>query len=232
MQLTIRCRVLTVVMGSALAVLLAVSGAQQDKSPDPHATGKIVVPVGASEVTYCTGCHQTGCPVAHPELVKLTWQAAGRTVLGTSGEVTCGTCHARGFKHRSDAFLARDQKGLCNGCHNGVHSISNMHSSTKDCESCHIKPQVQLAHLSPVETKAMRSDINADCIKCHYDGPITHPINVPNNKKKAPDLPLSPNGNITCVTCHVGHRQQDKFGNMLRKDNRRGGLCNSCHDDL
>jgi predicted CXXCH cytochrome family protein len=57
-------------------------------------------------------------------------------------------------------------------------------------------------------------------------------VGVPNKKKKAADLPLSPEGNITCVTCHIGHKQQDRFGMMLRKDNRRGGLCNSCHDDL
>ncbi len=78
----------------------------------------------------------------------------------------------------------------------------------------------------------MKTGIDTECIRCHYDGPVTHPVGIPNTKKQAPDLPLSADGKITCVTCHVGHSQQDRFGMLLRKDNRKGGLCLSCHDDL
>jgi predicted CXXCH cytochrome family protein len=74
--------------------------------------------------------------------------------------------------------------------------------------------------------------MNRECLRCHFDGPITHPLGIPNKFKKAPDLPLSSDGNITCVTCHFGHDQQNKYGNLLRKDNKHGGLCLSCHDDL
>src|SRR5215472_10936891 len=88
------------------ALLLLAAGQESGGKSDPHATGKIVVPAGASEVAYCNGCHKQGCPAPHPELVKMTWAAQGRAVLGVQGEVTCGTCHTRGFRHRSDSFLA------------------------------------------------------------------------------------------------------------------------------
>lgn len=214
-------------------IVLVVAGAQGGPAKaDPHAAGKVSVPAGASEVTYCRTCHADGCSVPHPELVRLTWPARGRVVLGVQGEVTCGTCHTRGFRHRSDAFLARDQKGLCNQCHYDAHALSNAHESGQRCEDCHTRAKDVLAHASPVETHAMRTDVDAECLRCHYDGPVTHPISVPNTKKKAPDLPLSSDGKITCVTCHVGHHDRDRFGVMLRKDNRHGGLCLSCHDDL
>jgi hypothetical protein len=233
MRLGRNCSALLVTHGLLIVLLIVLAAAQPPSSPpDPHASGKIVVPPNTSEIAYCDGCHTKGCPMPHKEGVTLDWAATGRVVLGVNGEITCGTCHTRGFRHASDAFLARDQRGLCNVCHCGAHSIPNLHSGTQSCDACHFLAQAKFAHATPEETTAMKGDIDADCMRCHYDGPITHPINVPNSKKKAKDLPLSPDGKITCVTCHIGHKQQDRFGSMLRKDNRRGGLCNSCHDDL
>jgi predicted CXXCH cytochrome family protein len=223
--------------GAALAalitgLLLLATAQEPDKKADPHATGKVNLPAGASEVAYCAGCHKTGCPVPHPELVKMTWPAQGRAVLGVQGEITCGSCHTRGFRHRADAFLARNQKGLCGNCHYGAHALSNAHSSGKRCETCHTKSEAQLAHATPVEVRQLKTAVDSECLRCHYSGPVTHPIGVPNTKKKAPDLPLSADGKITCITCHVGHKDADRFGVLLRKDNRKGGLCLSCHDDL
>jgi predicted CXXCH cytochrome family protein len=216
---------------SAASLLLAVAQGPVTLA-DPHAAGKINLPAGASEVAYCTSCHRTGCPVPHPELVRQTWAPNGRVVLGVQGEVTCGTCHTRGFRHRADAFLARDEKGLCLTCHNGDHTISDAHTSNQGCEACHAESAPRLAHATPVETRMLKAGIGTECLRCHYDGPVTHPTGIPNTKKKAPDLPLSADGKITCVTCHIGHKQNDRFGAMLRKDNRRGSLCLSCHDDL
>lgn len=233
MRLPIQGTLPSVLLAVLLTGLLLFAAAQDSGTKaDPHATGKIVVPAGASEVAYCISCHKSGCPVPHPELVKMTWTANGRVVLGVHGEITCGSCHTRGFRHRSDAFLARDQKGLCNNCHFGAHALSNAHTSGRPCESCHTKPQSVLAHVTPVEARTMKVGVDTECLRCHYDGPVTHPVGIPNTKKQAPDLPLSADGKITCITCHIGHSQQDRFGMLLRKDNRRGGLCLSCHDDL
>ncbi|HEV2473311.1 MAG TPA: cytochrome c3 family protein [Chthonomonadales bacterium] len=219
--------------GAWSLVILAAALAQPPPArTDPHRSGAISLPAGASEVAYCDGCHKTGCPTQHPELTKLAWPASGRVYLGVYGEITCSTCHKPGFRHASDAYRARDQRGLCQTCHTGAHALSDAHNSGQKCIACHVVDQAELARSSPAEAAQMRPSADDDCIRCHYDGPITHPVGIPNTKKKAPDLPLGPGGVITCVTCHIGHKQQDRFGLLLRKDNRRGGLCLSCHDDL
>jgi predicted CXXCH cytochrome family protein len=218
-----------VVPAAIIASILAAGGAG-DQS-DPHSTGKLVAPAGANEVAYCDSCHKTGCPAPHPEGVRLTWAARGRTVLDAAGNLTCGSCHTRRFRSRENAFLARDQKGLCEDCHFAAHAVSNVHTISRNCGACHAHP-VAAGQPGSALVRAMQANVDSECRRCHYDGPITHPVGVPNSKDKAPDLPLAANGAITCVTCHVGHQQEDKFGSLLRADNRRGGLCLKCHDDL
>ncbi len=232
MRLYARSILLLVLCALPCALLVLAAAQESSKKTNPHVAGKVVVPSGSSEIAYCNGCHKEGCPAPHPELVRMDWQATGRVILGVRGEVTCGSCHSRGFRHRSDAFLARDQKGLCSPCHSGSHALSNAHTSDRKCESCHTKAKEVLAHATPVETRSLKTSVDGECMRCHYDGPVTHPVGIPNTKKKAPDLPLSAEGKLTCVTCHIGHNQQNRFGVMLRKDNRHGGLCTSCHDDL
>jgi predicted CXXCH cytochrome family protein len=166
----------------------------------------------------------------HPEHVAVNWPINGRANLA-NGQVTCSSCHTPGFRHRGDAFLARDQKGLCSPCHYGQHVLPNAHPFGTPCSSCHTAPKASLVAASPACTKMVDS-IDGECLRCHYDGPISHPIGMPNSKKAAPDLPLGRDGKITCVTCHYGHSNQNPFGQLLRKNNRRGGLCLSCHDDL
>lgn len=233
MRLPIRWSLPATVLAALATGLLLLAAAQETNGKaDPHAAGKVNLPPNTSEVVYCRSCHKTGCPVPHPELVKMNWPPRGRVVLGVVGETTCGTCHSRGFRHRSDAFLARDQKGLCNNCHYGDHALTNTHTTNQRCETCHTGTQSQLAHAAPAAAHAMQVGVDTECLRCHYDGPVTHPVGIPNKKKPAPDLPLSTDGKITCITCHIGHSQQNRFGVLLRKDNRRGGLCLSCHDDL
>jgi predicted CXXCH cytochrome family protein len=166
----------------------------------------------------------------HPERVPVPWTISGRANLD-SGQVTCSSCHTTGFKGRGDAFLARDQKGLCSNCHYGQHVLPNAHPFGTPCESCHTAPKASLVAGNPV-CAAMVGSIDGECLRCHYDGPITHRVGIPNTKIKAPELPLSRDGKITCVTCHYGHSNQNPFGVLLRKNNHRGGLCLSCHNDL
>jgi len=206
------------------------SGAQTPPPADPHAKGMVAVPPGTNEVAYCTKCHTAGCPMPHVERVAVNWQVNGRVNLA-NGAVTCSSCHTPGFRHAGDAFLARDQKGLCSTCHYGTHDLPNAHPFGTPCDSCHTVPKANLVAGNPV-CQRMTPGIDGECLRCHFDGPITHPVGIPNTKKAAPDLPLSQDGKITCITCHVGHSTQDKFGQLLRKSNRRGGLCLSCHDDL
>jgi len=230
-----RARAARIAFGAValLALLLEIVSAQEQRNHgNPHASGDIAVPSGANEAQYCTSCHKQGCPAPHPATAAMTWPVRGSATLGAHGEVTCGSCHAPGFRRRSDAFLARDHKRLCNACHYGAHAIPNAHETGRPCEACHLLPQRLIARATPAEARAMRPNVDAVCAGCHYSGRITHPIGVPNNKRMAPDLPLSAEGRISCVTCHFGHKRQDRYGQMLRKDNRRGNLCMSCHDDL
>jgi len=216
----------------AVIVRLAIvqTAAQTAPLQDPHPSGRVVAPPGTDEVAYCTKCHTSGCPMPHVEHKPVNWPINERLTLA-NGAVTCSSCHTPGFRHRSDAFLARDQKGLCSPCHYGAHVLPNAHPFGTPCESCHTVPQSKLQPPSAVD-KAMVASIDAECLRCHFDGPITHPVGIKNTKNQAPDLPLGTDGAITCVTCHFGHSNQNAFGNLLRKDNRRGGLCLSCHDDL
>ncbi len=215
-----------------MACIAAAGARKPAENANPHAAGSVRVPRGTSEVAYCKGCHPSGCSAPHPELVKMDWAGRGKVVLDDRGEITCGSCHTPGFKSRSEAFLARDQKGLCCNCHYGSHAISDAHKSNRPCASCHADIKLPGSNVGPSQSHVMKTDIDTECLRCHYDGPITHPIGLPNKFKKASDLPLSADGKITCITCHVGHDQQDRFGNLLRKSNRHGGLCLSCHDDL
>ena len=204
--------------------------AQDAPQDDPHKSGKVVAPAGINEVAFCTKCHQSGCPMPHAESVAVNWQVNGRAILA-NGAVTCSSCHTPGFHSRGDAFLARDQKGLCSPCHYGTHNLPNAHPFGTPCESCHTAPKAALTGNTPAAC-SMVAKVNGECLRCHFDGPITHPVGIKNTKKAAPDLPLGKDGTITCVTCHFGHSTQDVHGGLLRKDNRRGSLCLSCHDDL
>lgn len=218
----------SIILGLAL---IFSAGAQDKAKPNPHAAGQVKA-AGTDEVKYCMSCHTAGCTMPHPEgprKAAVTWPTNGRTVLA-NGAVTCGSCHTPGFRHRGDAFLARDQKGLCSNCHFGDHALPNAHPYKTACESCHTAPKASLV-AGARATASMVADIDAECLKCHYDGPITHPVGIPNSKKKC-DLPLSRDGQITCVTCHFGHSNQNGNGQLLRMNNRRGALCLSCHDDL
>lgn len=215
---------------ATFAIALLQSGAQTSAQGNPHLSGRLEVPPGQNEVAFCDKCHTTGCPMPHPEHVPVAWPINGRPNLA-NGQVTCTSCHTPGFRHRADAFLARDQKGLCAPCHYGTHTLPNAHPFGTPCSSCHSAPRASLTAQSPA-TGDMVPTIDAECLRCHYDGPITHPVGIPNTKKAAPDLPLSRDGKITCITCHVGHSDQDRNGQLLRKNNHRGALCLTCHDDL
>jgi len=224
------CIPIAVVSFALLSFGLLDAGAQKTAKANPHQSGQAIVPPGADEVACCSKCHTAGCPMPHAERVKVGWPVNGRVNLA-NGAVTCSSCHTPGFRHRGDAFLARDQKGLCSPCHYGPHVLPNAHPFGTPCQSCHTEPKVNLVAGRPA-AKSMTGDINGECLRCHYDGPITHPVGVSNSKKAAPDLPLAKDGTITCVTCHFGHSSQNVHGRLLRKDNRRGALCLSCHEDL
>ena len=212
----------------ASGILLA--QAQDSGGQNPHLSHPLVAPAGVDEVSFCMKCHTSGCTLPHPERAPVNWQINGKAALA-SGGVTCGSCHSPGFRNRSDAFLARDQNGLCTDCHYGQHELPNAHPFATPCASCHTASKQTLSAQNPA-TQNMVVGMNSECLRCHYDGPISHPVGMKNSKKPATDLPLGSDGTITCITCHFGHDRQTTNPYLLRKNNKHGALCLSCHDDL
>ena len=70
------------------------------------------------------------------------------------------------------------------------------------------------------------------CLNCHKDhkGPGSHPVDVlPSKNIIIPaDYQTSPEGKITCLTCHQAHGSRLQY--MLRKSHKRE-LCVGCHRD-
>ena len=71
-------------------------------------------------------------------------------------------------------------------------------------------------------------DVEERCTACHDEGP-SHRTGLPPRKPVPDALPLSDSGLITCATCHFMHGERDPFGDFVRLDNSRGGLCLTCH---
>ncbi len=228
---TLRWRVaLLGITVSFMLVALYQANGQAAPAGNPHNSGGIRVPPGMDEVAFCMKCHTSGCTMPHPEHVGMGWPAQGRANL-PGGVVSCSSCHTPGFHRRVDAFVAADQKTLCSVCHYGPHALPDAHSFGSPCGACHTAPRSQLALGHPAASN-LTGNIDPQCLRCHFDGAITHPVGIKNTKKPAPDLPLGKDGTITCVTCHFGHNDQNRNGQLLRANNRHGGLCLKCHDDL
>ncbi|RMG02025.1 MAG: hypothetical protein D6726_08390 [Nitrospirae bacterium] len=97
------------------------------------------------------------------------------------------------------------------------------------CLSCHVKlPFNKIADrftLYSVKT----------CRKCHNEKMITfdHPVGIRVKKTLPPDLPLSEDGRMICITCHTFHRATYLPGYGQKTYLRRGVLgkrfCLNCH---
>src|SRR5262249_36831890 len=106
----------------------------------------------------------------------------------------------------------------------------NVHRADADCSGCHTADQATLERDGIAARAHLAADLEERCILCHNDeGPSHHTGIRP--KKPVPDiLPLSAEGLITCATCHFVHGEPNALDDFLRIDNRRGGLCLTCHE--
>jgi hypothetical protein len=106
----------------------------------------------------------------------------------------------------------------------------NVHRADADCARCHTAERGALESDRAAARTLLAADLEDRCYACHSDeGPSHHTGMRP--KKPVPDiLPLSPQGLITCATCHFIHGEKNPFGQFVRVDNTRGGLCLTCHE--
>ena len=105
----------------------------------------------------------------------------------------------------------------------------DVHRPGVDCLVCHTADAEALAGNPAAARTLLQPDIEARCMACHGDEGPSHPTGGPPKPGVPEALPLSPQGLLTCATCHYMHGERNDFGDFVRIDNRRGGLCLTCH---
>jgi hypothetical protein len=106
----------------------------------------------------------------------------------------------------------------------------NVHRPDGNCRTCHTLDAAALNADRAAAKTALVPDLEARCNQCHSDEGPSHKTGIPPKRAEPDALPLAPDGTITCATCHFIHGEDVGFGHFLRLDNRRGGLCLSCHE--
>lgn len=105
----------------------------------------------------------------------------------------------------------------------------NVHRPDGDCHACHTADAATLNADKTAARTALAPDLEARCARCHGDEGPSHRTGMRPVKAEPDGLPLAADGTIGCATCHFMHGENNGFGDFLRLDNRRGGLCLSCH---
>lgn len=116
----------------------------------------------------------------------------------------------------------------------GVDERTNPHRDQK-CEVCHTSPTELLTKEGPAEDeilqrRVMRTDLIDLCVQCHKASVESeHTVGIP-TKLNTGNLPLDPQGNITCATtCHDVHTKDPGLEKRMLRHSF-DTLCLSCHD--
>lgn len=116
----------------------------------------------------------------------------------------------------------------------GVDERTNPHGDQK-CAVCHKAPMELLTKEGPAENeisrrRMMRTDLIDLCSRCHKASVESeHAVGIP-TKLNRKNLPLDPQGNITCATtCHDVHTKDPGLEKRMLR-NSFDTLCLSCHD--
>lgn len=107
----------------------------------------------------------------------------------------------------------------------------NVHQPNANCLACHSADRAALEpDPASARTTLLAADIEDRCNACHSDEGPSHHVGIRPHKPVPDTLPLSASGLITCSTCHFVHGERNLFGDFVRIDNARGGLCLTCHE--
>lgn len=82
---------------------------------------------------------------------------------------------------------------------------ANPHDFMKDpsrCPECHLEKAPERGR--PYKLMNFHADITTICSRCH-PRPVSHPVDIAPGLGMAKDLPLDPDGTMTCITCHAPH---------------------------
>lgn len=100
------------------------------------------------------------------------------------------------------------------------------HEDAGDCGSCHLNdPQKKRSRGELIYVK----DFSFMCDSCHPGAKaLSHPVGMPGMKGAPSVFPLDWKGQMTCVTCHFFHDDENPY--YLRVNKIRKELCLMCHD--
>lgn len=192
-------------------------------------------PLRANVNTLCTYCHPV-FPEPHylhfnpfPDMAeKDIWKSG---VPLRDGAYTCITCHLPHGSSAAPAYLREEYIELTR-----ISVRINPHEKGLFCQNCHTDPSLtrNSVRKSP---GLVDNDVSALCSRCHgsgrfrsmhhYLGELTERVNTHGN------LPLSKNGKITCITCHLpgcGPTTSDNPNFLRGNPAAIRNLCTQCHD--
>lgn len=135
--------------------------------------------------------------------------------------------HAKTFRI---ALAILVSAGLCRMAFATKPAGENVHHPGVDCRLCHTSNSATLSQDHATARTMVVPDLEARCGGCHGPLDASHRTGVQPKKSVPESLPLSADGRITCSTCHFMHGESNAFGDFVRIDNRRGGLCLTCHE--
>ncbi|GAB6061283.1 hypothetical protein [Deferrisoma palaeochoriense] len=147
----------------------------------------------------CGLCHPGGSE-DHPLVLGAADPTADLEEAGLplpGGEPACYTCHDL---HSEDVGPAAVRKAYLRFAAQSPASF--VHGNRAGCRACH--PGEPAPGSDPV---FLEPDATARCVRCHTGGhEKIHPVGVASTEQTYPmdfqDLPLGPEGKITCSTCH------------------------------
>ncbi|MBI5419389.1 MAG: hypothetical protein HZA60_04815 [Deltaproteobacteria bacterium] len=210
------------------------AGAQSEKCYTCHASapkaGDTAATVLLREriVQICSFCHNVKEKV-HPQNVNPLAVLPERLPRTKKGEVTCGTCHD---PHGTEATLHFLRKNYVEFLEKGRYTNPHGASDSASCRGCHADVSTKREEMR--NNRRYGGDDLLICLSCHGSMDACHPILVKlgPGMHPGPGLPLSPDGKITCLTCH---NPMPEVGSGVAMRERKPGdptnaICFRCHD--
>lgn len=191
-------------------------------------------------IVLCLSCHVTArthhpTGVGIPEYMQ---ERASKTdfviLLDEDSKITCYTCHTNQCDSGTFEMVEREydpvtyKTDLCWNCHDPKEyaKVSPHVDDYRRCTYCHDSTPVK-----GYDPQLMAVPLMV-CLHCHEVKP--HPLGKPHLKeptdiiKVDPNLPLSKEGRVVCVTCHNPHADPNGNKNRLRvADGKK--MCGMCH---
>lgn len=176
----------------------------------------------------CNFCHNVR-EKSHPLNVDPLRKLPERLPRDSRGRVNCGTCHDPHGAGETIHFLRKRYVEFLEG---GRYMNPHGQSDYRSCQGCHLDVSAKKEEMR----KRLRygGDDLQICLSCHGAMEACHPILVkPGGSMKQPKgLPLTPEGKITCLTCHD---PMPASGQGVATRGREPGepinaLCFRCHD--